>query len=159
VQTAFQALIRDLEQRQLEGSQAVDRRLVALAARLDELAARVRRAEAAVGELGQRAAPAPVPPAPAAPVAPAEPPAKEPAALAAPARGRTLQRVSATEAPGETRVSVEADGALSPRAFKLQDPPRLVVDLENAAFGFDRTPLRWTGRSWSGSGSSSSGQP
>jgi hypothetical protein len=143
VQTAFQALIRDLEQRQLEGSQAVDRRLVALAARLDELAARVRRAEAAVGELGQRAVPTPAsaPPAPAAPVAPAEPPAKEPAAPAAPARGRTLQRVSATEAPGETRVSVEADGALSPRAFTLGDPPRLVVDLENAAFGFDRTPL------------------
>ena len=141
VQTAFQALIRDLEQRQLEGSQAVDRRLVALGARLDELAARVRRAEAAVGELSQRAVPTPAP-APPAPAAPAEPPAREPAATpAAPARARTIQRVTPTEAADETRVSVEADGPLSPRAFTLADPPRLVVDLEHAAFGFDRTPL------------------
>ncbi len=167
VQAALQALIRDLEQRQLEAFQAVDRRLATIGGRIGELAAAARRADAGAGERSQPSGPAEGPPAPppspgparaeatapaqatATPVtAPAEParePGKEPAEGPGIPRGRTIQRVSPAEASGETRVSVEADGPLSPRASTLADPPRVILDFENVAFGFGRTPVEVDG--------------
>jgi len=163
VQAALQALIRDLEQRQLEAFQAVDRRLATIGGRIGELAAVARRADAGAGERSQPSGPAegpPVPPASpgptraeaaapaqtsAAPVAAPAEPGKEPAEGPGIPRGRTIQRVSSAEASGETRVSVEADGPLSPRASTLADPPRVILDFENAAFGFGRTPVEVEG--------------
>jgi AMIN domain len=157
VQAALQALIRDLEQRQLEAFQAVDRRLATIGGRIGELAAAARRADAGAGERGQPGGPAegppaapPTAPARAEPTAVAQPaaaePAREPAeGPGAPARGRTIQRVSSAEASGETRVSVEADGPLSPRASSLADPPRVILDFENTAFGFGRSPVEVEG--------------
>jgi AMIN domain len=162
VQAALQALIRDLDQRQLEGFQAVDRRLATIGGRISELASATRRADAGAGER-QPGSPADGPPAPApAPArteAPSAPPVAPPpatAAVTAPAeptrepaegasRGRTIQRVSSAEASGETRVSIQADGPLTPRASVLMDPPRVVLDFENAAFGFGRTPVEVDG--------------
>jgi AMIN domain-containing protein len=143
IQAALQALLRDVDQRQLEGFQAVDRRLVALGARVDQLTAAVRRAEASIAEGGERAEaalPAPAPPAPTAPRASPPPPAP---AGSAPATGtvRRVQRVSTAEVAGETRVTVEADGPLGPRVFTLDDPPRLILDFDNSVFGFDRAPI------------------
>jgi hypothetical protein len=53
----------------------------------------------------------------------------------------TLRRVTAAEAGGDTRVVVEADGPVAPRVLALADPPRLILDFENAAFGFGRSPV------------------
>jgi hypothetical protein len=107
-------------------------------------------------------APAPAPPPPAAPApapapspaaaparapSPAPAPAVSPPAVApaparpgphvaiAPAPGRfaRVRRISPAGSADEVRVTVEADGPLTPRAFVLPDPPRLVVDFENAA--------------------------
>lgn len=139
--TAVQALVRDVEQRQLEGSQAAGRRVAAVEARVAELTEAVKRLEAAVGALGERqgrteeAAPGPS-------AATAVPPPREPpGAPGAAPDVRTIRRVTPTEAAGETRVSVEADGPLPHRAFTLADPPRLVVDFDNAVYGFDRAPM------------------
>jgi len=157
VQAALQALIRDLEQRQLEAFQAMDRRLAAVSARLDELAGAPRRAETGArersqpGGSGESPPPAPPPgPARPEPPAPAQTAAPPPPAPAEPAeasvgRGRTIHRVSPAEVAGETRVSVEADGPLSPRVFVLADPTRVILDFENAAFGFGRTPVEVDG--------------
>jgi hypothetical protein len=156
VQKALQALIRDMEQRQLEGFQAVDRRLAAIGGRINELAAATRRVDAGAGE---RSGPAEGPPAASPTTGPVrvEPPAAaqkvaapvagsaEPAEGSGLPRMRTIQRVSTTEVSGETRVSVQADGPLSPRASTLGDPPRVVLDFENAGFGFGRTPVEVEG--------------
>jgi len=130
VQRALEALVRDVDQRHLEAVQTLERRVAAVSRRLDDLAA-------APGAEPPPAAAPPAPPATAAPVPPAES-LREPAGSAA--RLTTIRRVHASAAGGETRVSVEADGPLQPRAFALADPPRLVLDFENAAFGFARTP-------------------
>jgi hypothetical protein len=146
VQSALQALMRDADQRQLEGLQAVDRRLHALSARVEQLTAAVRRAEAAVAEVVERPdaggpTPSPSPPAPGGAPPTAAPPAPLVPAPGAEARPRRVQRVSATEATGETQVTVEADGPLGPRVFTLADPPRLILDFDNSVFGFDRAPV------------------
>jgi hypothetical protein len=155
VQTALQALIRDIDQRQLEGFQAMDRRLAAIGGRISELAAATRSGPAeGPPAASPPAGPARVEPPPAAsaaapraaaPVAVPAEPAKEPAEGSGLPRGRTIQRVSTAEVSGETRVSVQADGPLTPRVSALGDPPRVVLDFENAAFGFGRTPVEVEG--------------
>jgi AMIN domain len=168
VQAALQALVRDLEQRQLEGDQALGRRLSALDGRVGELTLAVGRTETSLAELRRRLeasaagppaaappAPAPAPaavpapaltpaPAPSAapiPAPPSPPVASRPASPAAPSRPVTIRQVRVDGSDTEARVSVEADAALSPRAFTLDDPPRLVLDFENAAYGFERVPV------------------
>jgi hypothetical protein len=163
VQSAIQALVRDSDQRHMESIQAVDRRLAAVGARLEEIASRLQRAEAVASDRPPArpaeepaaaprppAAAPPAPPAPAAPPVLARPPgpaapppaAAPPGTLTGALAGRpTLRRVSAADAGGETRVVVEADGPVTPRVLALADPPRVILDFENTAFGFGRSPV------------------
>jgi hypothetical protein len=124
VQRAIEALVRDVDQRHLEAVQALERRVAALGRRVDEL-----------GSASRPPEPAPAPP--------VTPPAATAEPVPPPAAGQlvTIRRVRPSVAGGETRIGVEADGPLAPRVAVLADPPRLVLDFENAAFGFDRAPL------------------
>jgi hypothetical protein len=92
------------------------------------------------------AAPAPTPaPAPSRPPAPPPadsppavvpapaPPAPRVASVPPSARLARIRRITPAAHSNEVRVTVEADAALTPRVFVLNDPLRLVVDLENAA--------------------------
>jgi hypothetical protein len=90
----------------------------------------------------ERTVPAAVPPAaappdraasaPPAPPAPA-PPAGRVASTTPSTRPVRIRRITPAEGSDELRVTIEADGPLTPRAFTMADPPRLVVDFESAA--------------------------
>jgi hypothetical protein len=79
-------------------------------------------------------APAPAPAASPPAVAPAPaPPAPRVASVPGPARIARIRRINPAGSADEVRVTVESDGPLTPRAFVLADPLRLVVDFENTA--------------------------
>ncbi|HEV8673364.1 MAG TPA: AMIN domain-containing protein [Methylomirabilota bacterium] len=122
VQAALQALVRDVEQRQREALEAVERRLATVATRLGALESAERATPAAPPDVGPRPEAGETPP-------PAVP------------RPSVIRRVQPSQAASEATVGVEADGPLGARAFSLADPTRLVVDFDNAAYGLDRTPV------------------
>ncbi|HEV7239648.1 MAG TPA: type IV pilus secretin PilQ [Thermoanaerobaculia bacterium] len=58
---------------------------------------------------------------------------EEPIAVAEEAvlpRARAVKRIGATKANGEVEVRISADGELKYKAFRLDDPARLVIDLD-----------------------------
>lgn len=73
------------------------------------------------------------------PVAVAE---QKPAAVAAQLpRAKTLKRVAATGTDDSVEVRLTGDGAIAHKAFMLENPPRVVIDLEGVRNGVARSTV------------------
>jgi hypothetical protein len=81
------------------------------------------------------------PPAPGQPRASQAMPRTAPTAPAPPAAIARIRRITPVESGQGVQLTVEADRALAPRAFVLSDPPRIVLDFDNAVSELGRFDL------------------